>query len=148
MSMLSVMTALQSGMHTRRKPDYIVRKALVSDLYPFSVTEQSTLSIADLYAPAQATVDTSNFSASLVAVLESKLFSYEESDNYNASADFSLSMTIIINNEKETFIDDNYNASADFSLEISRYTTKTIDLEINDDKYIASADFSLSITIS
>ena len=148
MPMLSVMTALQCGMHTRRKPDYLVRKGLVSDLYPFSVTENSTISTAGIYTPAQATVDTSNFGASLVAVLESRLFTYEENDSYTASADFSLSMTIIINNEKEVFVNDNYTASADFSLTLSRYTVQRIDLEINDDNYTASADFSLSITIS
>jgi hypothetical protein len=146
--MLSVITALQSGMHTRRKPDYIVRKGLVSDLYPFSVVEQSTISAADLYTPAQATVETSNFGATLTAVLESRLFKYQENDNYTASADFSLSMTIIVNNEKEVLIDDNYNASADFSLTLSRYTIQRIDLEINDDNYTASADFSFSMTIS
>lgn len=52
--MLSVMAAIQSGAHTRRKPRYIKEQALVSFLYP--ITTRESLSVKSSFELGAASV--------------------------------------------------------------------------------------------
>lgn len=161
-TMLATLAALQSGIHTRRKPRYIKEQALVSHLYPLISTQELSVSTdwvgggKFLGAVKFNSVNHKNSNIAIEANLRRTLFNIFMKDHadiaeYSASAYLEISHS----GSKDVDVDTrevgvetaNYTATADISL--SHYAVTYVSIEIPDTDvvtYNASASITVKVT--
>lgn len=149
-TMLAVVAAIQSGAHTRRKPKYIREQALVSNLYPFQVSDPTGVS-AYFGDSSNSTHDqVNNIYATFSGVLRSSLVdlvSKENDDIYDTKTNFNIDINYQSTSYKELVVDNEiYHSITSFNLTVSKYSINFVDIQpAAPDLYESVTGFNLAI---
>lgn len=150
-SMLATIAALQSGGHSRRKVKYLREQALVSLVYPSSISDTSSLtaSIEGINKSEHSIKDASIFGVSFSGSVKSSRVDFQgPADCYSVGFDFDIE----IEHSKTRRVSygggvDYFGVNVDFDIEIDKHSISRVGKIAGPDYFVVGLNFSVDITL-
>lgn len=149
-TMLAVVAAVQSGMHTRRKPKYIKEQALVSYLYPLRELERSKFNCRydKVMLASRNELDRASTKFSFEGeIRNSKVEIHQSIDSYAPSTVFEANMTKeSVGGPIDIDYGDSYYPSLTFEAVVTSYSITDVLINIDSDSYTPKLSVEINIT--